>query len=252
MKIHNPHGTILERLKVMTIAKFISKLLTRYTNEMLPLWLFLIELVTLNDQVFAVNRIVGGRKVSIEDFPYQLSLRLNGKPICGAVLISADTGLTAAHCLPKSGSYTVRAGSSSVDSGGVIVPVSRAILHPENNLRNDDYDIGILKFSRPLRFSNSIRPVKLPEEFQSVPDHTKGNVSGWGSISGIFPFQPDFLHAVDLPVLPSWFCQFSYRYIRITPRMFCAGYREGGRDSCQVRYSAKTRYEPEFVDGSSL
>lgn len=44
------------------------------------------------------GRIVGGESASIEDYPYQASLRRYSTQICGAVVISEDYVLTAAHC----------------------------------------------------------------------------------------------------------------------------------------------------------
>ncbi|KAG5886996.1 hypothetical protein JTB14_024214 [Gonioctena quinquepunctata] len=186
-----------------------------------------------SESVHAISRIIGGRRVSIEEFPYQLSLRYNGKPICGAALISEDTALSVAHCFPKPGLYSVRAGSASIDDGGVVVNVKQAIVHPRNNPWNDDYDIAILKFDEPLNFSKTIQPVRLPEEYAALPIGLKGSVSGWGSISDALPINPDNLRAVEVPVLPREWCQYNYRYIRVTTRMFCAGYKDGGRDSCQ-------------------
>ncbi|XP_074040374.1 trypsin 3A1-like [Leptinotarsa decemlineata] len=58
----------------------------------------ILSLILLKDSVHATSRIIGGRSVQIEEFPYQLSLRYNGTPICGAALITKDRALTVAHC----------------------------------------------------------------------------------------------------------------------------------------------------------
>lgn len=47
------------------------------------------------------GRIVGGDPVSIEDYNYQASLLYFGSHLCGAVIISADVVLTAAHCTER-------------------------------------------------------------------------------------------------------------------------------------------------------
>ncbi|XP_023029381.1 trypsin-7-like [Leptinotarsa decemlineata] len=193
----------------------------------------ILSLILLKDSVHATSRIIGGRSVQIEEFPYQLSLRYNGTPICGAALITKDRALTVAHCFPKQGLYSVRAGSRRTDEGGIVVNVKQAILHPRNNLQNDDFDIAIIRLEKPLSFSKTIQPVKLPKNNECPLAGMKGFVSGWGSISSVYTYIPDTLRAVELPILPQQWCQASYRHVQITPRMFCAGYREGGRDSCQ-------------------
>lgn len=44
------------------------------------------------------GRIVGGSDSRIEDFPYQISLRFNGRHTCGGSILNANTVLSAAHC----------------------------------------------------------------------------------------------------------------------------------------------------------
>lgn len=44
------------------------------------------------------GRIVGGDPTSIEKYPYQASLQYSSTHICGAVVISEDYVVTAAHC----------------------------------------------------------------------------------------------------------------------------------------------------------
>lgn len=44
------------------------------------------------------GRIVGGEPTFVENFPYQASLRVWSAHSCGAVIISENFLLTAAHC----------------------------------------------------------------------------------------------------------------------------------------------------------
>lgn len=46
-------------------------------------------------------------------------------------------------------------------------------------------------------------------------------------------FNPFHLQCVEVPVLSDKECENSYSG-KITERMVCAGYLEGGKDSCQV------------------
>ncbi|XP_070393998.1 transmembrane protease serine 3-like [Dermacentor albipictus] len=45
------------------------------------------------------EKIVGGRPAKQCEFPWQVSLQVNGYHICGGSIISPDTVVTAAHCL---------------------------------------------------------------------------------------------------------------------------------------------------------
>ncbi|KAJ8978679.1 hypothetical protein NQ317_015647, partial [Molorchus minor] len=158
---------------------------------------------------------------------------LNGLPICGAVLISPNAALTAAHCTTKPGSYSVRAGSSHLNQGGQIAFVKEAVVHPGYNTFNQDYDLTILKLSTPLSLSAKVKPIRLPRHGEPLPTRY-GLISGWGGLSEIFPFTTSELRGVLVPVVPQSQCRSAYQFMtRITSRMFCAGYPRGGKDSCQ-------------------
>lgn len=46
-----------------------------------------------------VGRIVGGKDTTIENHPYQVSLRRRGTHTCGGAILNENTILTAAHCV---------------------------------------------------------------------------------------------------------------------------------------------------------
>lgn len=65
----------------------------------------------------------------------------------------------------------VRAGSRVwsprlYQSGGVLVNVSKVILHPQYNIDAFDHDIAILKLQNELIFDNTTGPIKIagPQE----------------------------------------------------------------------------------------
>lgn len=59
----------------------------------------LINAVPQFQQVSKLNeRIVGGEVTYIEEYPYQASLQYVYKHVCGAVIISENYVVTAAHC----------------------------------------------------------------------------------------------------------------------------------------------------------
>lgn len=79
-----------------------------------------------------------------------------------------------------------------------------------------------------------MKAVRLPSQDQHVRPGTMGYVSGWGTMSSKLPVSTKTLRAVEVPVISNALCQRRYSTVHITPRMFCAGYRFGGKDACQV------------------
>ncbi|CAJ1066414.1 mannan-binding lectin serine protease 1 isoform X1 [Xyrichtys novacula] len=142
--------------------------------------------------------------------------------------------------------------------------VQQIILHPDFQPNNYNNDIALLKLMEGLQFNAFIRPVCLP------PLHTKGDppsplphslgvVAGWGISNLNISSSPslgsppslnsdlgaavvdqdatsDLLQYVKLPVVTQNECEASYASrsvsYNITDNMFCAGYFEGGRDTC--------------------
>ena len=48
------------------------------------------------------------------------------------------------------------------------------------------------------------------------------------------------LQKAKVPLMTNEECQAGYRGHRITNKMVCAGYREGGKDACKVTLSSAT------------
>lgn len=62
-------------------------------------------------------RVVNGQNAGPHSWPWQISLRVRGRHICGGSLIRPDWIVTAAHCVdrnPSPSSYTVVVGMKAV------------------------------------------------------------------------------------------------------------------------------------------
>lgn len=117
--------------------------------------------------------------------------------------------------------------------GGVNIPLSSYIRHPNYNASSQDYDICVLKLSQYLTYGNTIQPIALATALP--PDNSYGIVSGWGRTaeSGALAFQ---LQAVSIPTVNRVICGARYSFAGFTSRMFCAGnWVAGGQDACQVK-----------------
>ena len=76
------------------------------------------------------SRVVNGQDASPHSWPWQISLRVRGRHICGGSLIRPNWILTAAHCVygnPNPGGYTVVVGEILILLYRYLLMLGRAI-----------------------------------------------------------------------------------------------------------------------------
>ncbi|XP_042344563.1 mannan-binding lectin serine protease 1 [Plectropomus leopardus] len=136
--------------------------------------------------------------------------------------------------------------------------VDQIFLHPDFQPDNYNNDIALLRLTERVPFTELIRPICLPPadtlDMSPLPN-SLGVVAGWGisSVNSSSPGDPavlnsdrgvtsdpgvtsDLLQYVKLPVVAQDECRDSYTSrsgsYNITDNMFCAGFFQGGRDTC--------------------
>lgn len=78
---------------------------------------------------------------------------------------------------------TVRAGTSTVQTGGTLVNAKRIIIHPQYNRRNLDKDAALINLDSPLPLNGgSIRVARLINSGAIVLPGRLLTASGWGYI----------------------------------------------------------------------
>ena len=191
-------------------------------------------------------RVVGGWKAEITQWPWQVKVFMHtahGVGHCGGSLIGNDWVLTAAHCVNLTDDshnriaverFTVRLGSSYASSGGRVVGVEQVIAHPGYSPNGHHHDIALLKLSESVLGTKEVKPVQLASDnlerlFGGVSDCAV--VTGWGRVKFDDKAGSEELRAVGLPIVSNDQCQAVYR--DVTDAQICAGYRDGGRDSCR-------------------
>lgn len=183
-------------------------------------------------------RIVGGKPGKIENFPYLAALLHRGIVRCGSSIINENTIVTAAHCfkdvfLEK---LKVRVGSAFGEKLGTVIDVADYVIHPKYSMLIQNFDLAVVWLKSPIVFEMNIQPISLPEANEELPYGQKGVVAGWGRISEKGSF-PDNFHFFQPVILKREKCIKTggggYDTWRITDAMFCAGFLEGGKDSCK-------------------
>lgn len=179
------------------------------------------------------GKIVGGFPLNITQVPWQVSLQDPNKEsqFCGGSIISDRWILTAGHCLYASdaSAFEVRVGATHKYLDGKIIKAKRAIVHKRYNEVYTDFDFGLIELESKLNFSDSVRSVPLPDFGDvHVPAGKLCLVSGYGNTKNVNESRI-FLRGVEVPIVEQNSCNKAYGG-RVTSRMICAGYRDGGKD----------------------
>uniref|UniRef100_A0A4W4FHM2 Transmembrane serine protease 3a n=1 Tax=Electrophorus electricus TaxID=8005 RepID=A0A4W4FHM2_ELEEL len=180
------------------------------------------------------TRIVGGNLSQEGQFPWQVSLHIQHKHLCGGSIVTARWILTAAHCVygQNLNLWMVLVGLTEQPvNEAEYLPVEKIIYHSRYRPRRLDYDIALLKLVEPLTFNGFVEPICLPNFGEEFEDGMMCWISGWGATKDGASMS---LHSAQVPLISAKVCSQPEVYQGyISPGMICAGYLEGGTDSCQ-------------------
>ncbi|KAG8190286.1 hypothetical protein JTE90_025798 [Oedothorax gibbosus] len=194
------------------------------------------------------GRIVGGQSSYFGRWPWQVLVKeaawlgLYQKNKCGGVLVSAKHAITAGHCQPGRflSSLVVILGEHDILADRERLKpemrrVKRMIVHRNYNPQNFDNDIAVLELDPPVIFRPHISPICLPEPDEDFTGKM-AYVTGWGKTThgGAIP---NLLQEVQVPIMSNPQCINMFKeagHNKLIKNSFlCAGYKAGGKDSCE-------------------
>ncbi|NXQ00472.1 TMPS6 protease, partial [Vidua macroura] len=186
-----------------------------------------------------LSRIVGGMNSVEGEWPWQASLQVRGRHICGGTLIADRWVVSAAHCfqderLASPSIWTVYLGKYLQNATGhteVSFKVIHLFLHPYYEEDSHDYDVALLQLDHPVIISPLIQPICLPAPSHIFEPGLLCWITGWGALKEGGHIS-NVLQKVDVQLVQQNICSEAYHYM-ITPRMLCAGYYQGKKDACQ-------------------
>uniref|UniRef100_A0A8D2LZC4 Peptidase S1 domain-containing protein n=1 Tax=Varanus komodoensis TaxID=61221 RepID=A0A8D2LZC4_VARKO len=204
-------------------------------------------LVLVCGQPILSSRIVGGQASKRGAWPWQVSIRWNGRHFCGGSLVAKQWVVSAAHCFRRNPvlDITVSLGSNQLDnmsSNARIIPVTQVICNIEFSGTGTRGDIALLRLQQPLEYTPYILPVCVPYSSAKFPEGMPCWVTGWGNIRHGEPLpSPGMLQEVEVPLISLERCKemfnVSFPHSKgtksILDTMLCAGYEAGGKDACQ-------------------
>lgn len=194
-------------------------------------------LLSFSLKAFAVGpepRIIGGSDTQKGDWPYMVSIHFpytTGGHGCGGTLIAPTWVLTAAHCVDGEQVEGIFVYTGLYDqrdtSPASLTSIKRFIQHPLYDKVQITNDIALLELSQPA--------TKAPVVLNSGGSMPSSSFAlGWGLTSN-YGINSNILQYLAMPLVSNATCNAVYQTMgsSILDNQLCAGYYEGGKDTCQ-------------------
>ncbi|XP_061397816.1 trypsin eta-like [Musca vetustissima] len=195
-----------------------------------------LQLVTPIDAA-NIQRVVGNPMPShITQFPFEVSIRRRFcdacayEHYCSGTIYSSKVVITARSCVKDAvpqRTHIVAATNkrSATTQEGEMYLVEGFVEH-------QTADIALIHLTMEFAFNSQfLQPVTLAT--QAPVKGSKGLVAGWGQLSEFEMNFDDGLKSVEVPILDLKECREAYFWTNVNEWEFCAGYLQGGVDTCQ-------------------
>uniref|UniRef100_A0A8C0QQ49 Granzyme B n=1 Tax=Canis lupus familiaris TaxID=9615 RepID=A0A8C0QQ49_CANLF len=185
------------------------------------------------------GEIIGGHEAKPHSRPYMALLQIENPSRqikCGGFLIQAMFVLTAAHCWGSSIKVTLGAHNiKEQEKTQQVIPVRRAIPHPDYSPKNYSNDIMLLLLERKAKLTAAVKTLPLPRGKARVRPGQVCSVAGWGQIEAKIRRYPDTLQEVSLEVQKDSECEFLLPKYYDSTTQLCVGNPKETKSSFQVR-----------------
>ncbi|RXN28514.1 enteropeptidase [Labeo rohita] len=186
------------------------------------------------------GRVVGGQDAQKGAWPWIASLRWLGRHACGAALIDREWLITAAHCVYGKNvhlsNWAVVLGLHSQyetdNTNKQVHSIDQVIMHKRYNRRTKESDFALMHLQTPANYTDYVQPICLPDAGAPIEEGRKCFIAGWG-LTAEDGTTADVLQEAVVPLLSNKQCQEWLPEYNFTERMLCAGYAEGGVDTCK-------------------
>ncbi|GAB3475718.1 PKD domain-containing protein [Amycolatopsis cihanbeyliensis] len=188
------------------------------------------------------TQIVGGEKVSVEDYPYAIAMLREGGPrpmgqTCTASVVAPKVIVTAAHCKDGDGAKSMYYGADDLTvGGGTEIEVEHYFQHPNYQSPNGwqtGWDVGIVVTRTEIPVPDGFSYPRVADSGDTALDDpgTDALTLGYGRIRD-GENEYGHLKKADLPIVEGQntcgsFGSFNENY------MICAGYADGHDGICQ-------------------
>ncbi|XP_032424400.1 granzyme B(G,H)-like [Xiphophorus hellerii] len=179
--------------------------------------------------------ITGGKVAKPHSRPYMASLQIQGKHICGGMLIRKDYVLTAAHCKNCFQDITVVLGAHNIskkERSQQRINVKKYHAHPQFKADQFEYDIMLLKLERNAKVNNNVATIDLATKNKDIPANTNCEVAGWGSTGPEKP-SSDVLMETTESIQFSFECKHIWKMYFNSTHMICTKFNKKTGGICQ-------------------